>query len=101
MDVGEVVQRERELLRILRDRRHRQRFFDFVKAPRVIAHALEDAREVDEIAGHGILVAAFAVDGQRVFGLRQRLRNASLVPAEQSDAPQDVALERARLPAPG
>ena len=68
-----------------------------MKAPRVIAHALEDAGEVDEVASHGILVAAFTVDGKRVFRERQRLRVAAFVPAEQPDAAQDVALEARAL----
>ena len=89
MDVGEIVQRVHQLLR---DRCASdgigKRFFQRCARRRVLPHALEDAAEVRQVAGDGQLVAALAIDGERVLRDGQRLGVPPFVPAQQADASQ-------------
>ena len=101
VDVGDGVQNVRALDRVARDHRHGQRFLENREGALMLAHAAENVPEVRQIADDREIVLALPVDGERVFRNRQRVGVPSLVPAQQPDAAQRIALERrvAALPA--
>src|SRR6187397_1975837 len=92
-DIGEHVQGVSERGRFSGLRWNGDGFFETRARQIVLTHALEDLPAICQVARHRQFVVALTVDLERAVGDRESLWITSLMPAQQPDAAQDMALE--------